>query len=100
MGSLVFVHGIGVRAPTDGGEHPLDATCRAIGWELLLRKIEWKIVKCNWGDKLGACLLSGGKSLPKSPGRLGVPVRPEDPAGLWSILIHDPTFELRALATM
>jgi len=100
MGSLVFVHGIGVRAPEDGGDHPLDATCRAIERELFLRKIDWRIVKCSWGDKLGARLLLDGKSFPPQRGRLGVPLRPDDPAGVWEILFEDPTFELRALAEM
>ena len=100
MGSLVFVHGIGVRAPTDGGKHPLDATCQAIEWELYLKKIEWKLIKCVWGDDLGARLPANAKSIPKPRGRLGVAALPDDPAGLWEILLNDPTFELRALAAM
>jgi hypothetical protein len=63
MGSLVFVHGIGVRAPTDGGEHPFEATCRAIQWELFFADIPWKLVKCGWGDDLGAHLRADGKSI-------------------------------------
>jgi hypothetical protein len=100
MSSLVFVHGIGVRAPTDGKEHPLNATCRAIGWELFSKKIDWKVVKCNWGDAFGAHLQADGKSLPRPHERLGVTVLPDDPAGLWETLLDDPTFELRALAAM
>jgi hypothetical protein len=100
MGSLVFVHGIGSRAATDGGEHPYDATCRAIGWELFFKKIEWKLVKCQWGDELGARLRADGKSFPPYEGKLAVAGEPDDAAGVWRILLDDPSFELRALATM
>jgi len=100
MASLVFVHGIGVRKPTQG-EHPYAATCRAIGWELFRKSIDWSLVKCLWGDKVGARLLAGGVSLPpERRGKLGVPLAPDDPAGLWAVLFDDPTFELRALAEM
>jgi hypothetical protein len=99
MGSLVFVHGIGVRAPKNG-DHPLAATSRCIGWELFHKRIEWKVVPCNWGDDLGARLHADGKSLPPLQGKLGIAVQPDDPAGLWEILLDDPTFELRALAGM
>ena len=50
MGRLVFVHGINVRAPEGPGEHPYDETCRAIGYELFLKNIKWRIAKCPWGD--------------------------------------------------
>jgi hypothetical protein len=100
MGSLVFVHGIGVRALADGGEHPLDATSRAIGWELFFRTVDWKIVKCNWGDRFGARLLADGRSFPPLRGKLGVPIRPDDPADLWEILFRDPTSELRIVVEM
>jgi hypothetical protein len=100
MGSLVFVHGIGSRKATDGGEHPYDVTCRAIGWELFRKSIEWKLVKCQWGDDLGARLHADGKSFPPYEGKLAVAGEPDDPAGMWRVLLEDPSFELRALATM
>src|SRR4051794_27585876 len=58
LASLVFVHGIGVRAqaPAAGGEHPYKATCRAIRFELVLKQIDWTLVECAWGDDLGARL--------------------------------------------
>lgn len=100
MASLVFVHGIGSRKTTDGSEHPYDVTFRAIGWELFRKKIEWTPVKCQWGDDLGAKLHAGGKSFPSYDGKLAVPAEPDDPIGVWRVLLEDPTFELRALATM
>src|SRR5437879_6544799 len=54
VSSLVFVHGIGVRAPAAEGEHPNKATCRAIRFELALKGIDWTLVECGWGDDLGA----------------------------------------------
>jgi hypothetical protein len=86
VASLVFVHGIAVRAPTDGSEHPYDATCRAIGYELFLKNMDWQLIKCRWGDDLGARLLGNGVSFPPDrEGRLGVVVAPDDPSGLWGI---------------
>jgi hypothetical protein len=102
LASLVFVHGIGVRAqaPAAGGEHPYKATCRAIRFELVLKQIDWTLVECAWGDDLGARLHAEGKSFPPVKGQLGVAARPTDPARLWELLLEDPGFELRALAAM
>jgi hypothetical protein len=77
MGSLVFVHGIGVRAPA--GKDPYETRS---------------------GDDLGAKLAGGGNSFPKRTGQLAVVAQPEDPAALWDLLLDDPSFELRALAAM
>jgi hypothetical protein len=98
MGSLIFVHGVAVRAPHDGSEHPYDATCRAINQELCFHEIDWTLVRCRWGDDLGARLLGKGVSFPAVRGRLGILPQPEDPADFWAILLDDPTFELRVLA--
>lgn len=100
MGSLVFVHGIGVRAPTSGGEHPYEETCRAIRYELAFKGIDWTLIKCAWGDDLGARLRAGGKSFPQEAGKLAVAALPQDPAALWDLLLEDPSLELRALAAM
>ena len=100
MSSLLFVHGIGVRAPADGSEHPYEATCRTIGAELGKKGIDWTLVKCGWGDDLGARLGAGGKSFPPWQEQLGIVARPQDGAGLWELLLEDPSFELRALAAM
>jgi hypothetical protein len=69
MGSLIFVHGIAVREPHDGGEHPYDAICRAINRELSFQKIDWTLVRCQWGDDLGARLLEKGGHFPPSGGK-------------------------------
>jgi hypothetical protein len=98
MSSLVFVHGIGVRALPEGGEHPYKATCRAIQNELFYKQIDWTLVECPWGDKLGAKLAGGGKSFPTPPGALAIEAQPRDPAALWDYLIQDPSFELRSLS--
>jgi hypothetical protein len=101
MARLVFVHGINVRAPDGPGEHPYDETCRAIGYELFLKNIKWQIVKCRWGDDLGAHLLAEGKSFPPERAKaLAEMAGPDDPAKLWGVLFEDPTFELRALSSM
>ncbi|UPJ53421.1 hypothetical protein IVB30_20155 [Bradyrhizobium sp. 200] len=101
MGRLVFVHGINVRAPEGPGEHPYDETCRAIGYELFLKNIKWRIAKCSWGDDLGARLLAKGVSFPpERDKKLAEVIGPDDPAKLWGILFEDPTFEVRALSSM
>lgn len=100
MGSLVFVHGIGVRAPQNGGEHPYKATCRVIQEAMFYKQIEWKLVECLWGDKLGAKLAAEGRSFPKAAGTLAVNAQPRDRAALWDYLIQDPSFELRSLSEM
>jgi hypothetical protein len=100
MGSIVFVHGIGVRESAEGGEHPFEATCRVIRFELALNQIGLPLVPCGWGDDLGARLRSNGQCFPKKLGTLGVPLIRDDPAGLWQTLLEDPTFELRALSAI
>jgi hypothetical protein len=100
MGSLVFVHGIGVRGLADGSEHPYKATCRAIQNELFYKQIDWTLVECAWGDDLGARLAGGGKSFPTAAGALAIEAQPRDPAALWDCLIQDPAFELRSLSEM
>jgi len=100
MGSLIFVHGIAVREPHDGSEHPNDATCRAISGELFFHEIDWTLVRCQWGDDLGARLLGKGVSFPPERGRIGISPQPDDPADFWAMLLDDPTFELRVLAAL
>ncbi|WP_315769696.1 MULTISPECIES: hypothetical protein [unclassified Bradyrhizobium] len=102
MPSIIFVHGIGVRAasPPNDSEHPYKATCRVIQNQLFYRQIGWRLVECCWGDDLGAQLNARGKSFPPIKGNLGIEARPEDPARLWELLIEDPSFELRALGAM
>ena len=100
MGSLIFVHGTAVRRSHDGSEHPYDATCRAITRELSLQEINWALVKCQWGDDLGARLLGRGVSFPSERGRIGISPQPDDPADFWAMLLDDPTLELRVLAAL
>jgi hypothetical protein len=100
MGSLIFVHGIAVREPHDGSEHPYDATCRAISQELSFQEIDWTLVRCRWGDDLGARLLGQGVSFPRERARIGTSPQPDDPADFWAMLLDDPTFELRVLAAL
>lgn len=100
MGGLVFVHGIGVRALPEGGDHPYKATCRTILDGLFYRNIDWKLVECAWGDDLGAKLQANGKSFPPIDEALGPEAKPTDPARLWDLLLDDPMFELRALAAL
>jgi len=100
MGSLIFVHGIAVREPHDGSEHPYDATCRAISRELFFQEIDWTLVRCRWGDDLGARLLGKGVSFPPERERVSTSPQPDDPADFWAMLLDDPTLELRVLAAL
>lgn len=91
--TLLFVHGTGVREPA------YTATCELIERQLREFAPHVKLARCLWGDSVGAKLARGGKSIPTYGEARGVDTEDLFPA-LWSLLIQDPSFELRMLASL
>lgn len=91
--TLLFVHGTGVRDPA------YTATCALIERQLRDFAPHVKLAQCLWGDSVGAKLAHGGKSIPTYGEARGVDAEDLFPA-LWSLLIQDPGFELRMLASL
>lgn len=88
MGSVIFVHGTGVR-----GESYKES------FKLIQRKLDghapgWTAIECLWGDELGVKLHLQGKSVPNYPHR---PAE-DDELMRWWRLYQDPQCELRELA--
>jgi hypothetical protein len=94
MGSLVFVHGTGVREP---GFSTLFDRVRS---ELRTRRSQLAIEPCYWGGIEGARLWHDGASVPAYDATRGIDAGPEDEElALWDLLYRDPLWELRILAT-
>ncbi len=88
MGSIIFVHGTGVRQ--DGYEksfQAIDASLKLDGF--LLRR-------CVWGEVHGSRLLQGGGSIPGYSGRSSS-AQPDDDVLKWTLLYQDPDFQLEQL---
>jgi len=90
--TLLFVHGTGVRKASYA------ATCTLIEQQLQHFAPHVKLARCLWGESAGAKLAYGGKSIPKYDEARGADAEDEFPA-LWALLLEDPAFELRMLAT-
>lgn len=92
--TLLFVHGTGVRGAAYA---KTAALIRRQMQEHGLSEVEF--AACLWGDRFGAQLGRGGKSIPtygetRSPQQA---IEDASPA-LWDLLLKDPTFELAMLA--
>ena len=91
VGTLLFVHGTGVRAAG------YSATTNLIRTQAAQRSLPLHIRGCNWGASQGARLEAQGASI---PGYIVVPKRPtesEEALSIWSVLYTDPWHELRLL---
>ncbi len=95
MATVLFIHGINVRAPD---------------WQRTLEQISEKVRQispnstvsaCAWGDDLGARLHCGGGSIPNYSSADGVNAASEQMQArmLWLTLYDDPFFEIRMLAS-
>ena len=87
MGSIIYVHGTGVRHDD-----------YKKSFRLIQRKIErhvpgWTAIDCLWGDPHGVKLHLQGKSVPDYPGK---PAE-HDELMRWWRLYQDPLSELREL---
>ena len=88
MGSIVFVHGTGVRLASYRSGFALAKRCAADAG----LQTQW--VDCAWGDPLGVQF--GGRSLPDPPSAQQLEEQAEDMAR-WSWLFADPLAELEKL---
>lgn len=94
-GTLLFVHGTGVRA---------------VGYAATLRLIEAQVAKqlptvrvegCCWGDTEGARLNADGRSIPGYDASGGhAPTEEDEILAMWSVLYTDPWYELRLLRSL
>jgi hypothetical protein len=89
MGTILFVHGTGVRSP-DYQPSFQNAAKRAVE-----EKIPHTFIPCPWGDVFGARF--SPKSLPRDEFTEQLEQEEEDDLAQWSYLFADPLFELRAL---
>lgn len=92
MGSLLFVHGTGVR--TEGYRSTVARMTRGVREHHPGLEIQ----TCLWGPSEGSTLALDGRSIPDFEG-----VKPEDAREdawrlLWELLSMDPSYELRELA--
>ncbi len=95
-GSLLFVHGTGVRS--EGYERLLQAVAEGLHGQ----GIEATLPRCAWGDDLGVSTDKVEDTLPEelvTKDALGEPVVKDAQlvAAAWSLLAEDPLFELRLL---
>lgn len=95
MGSIIFVHGTGVRAES------YNQSFQTIEKSLVSVLPGWQPVRCYWGEPYGAQLHQHGDSIPTyaTARAVGEAVSEEDEElALWEMLYQDPWYELRLLA--
>ncbi|MFE2131227.1 hypothetical protein [Streptomyces amritsarensis] len=93
---FLFVHGTGVRR----ARH--DRLFALVGERLTARFPDAAVDSCYWGDRFGATLGSGGRSVPGLKPAAGAAPHPSDgidaETAEWALLLADPLCELRVLA--
>lgn len=101
MGSLVFIHGTGVRRAD------YDVSLAVIKEKFAAalpegKRRDWTVVECPWGDSAGIALGKKRLSIPdyKKTGGAGPSAGDdsEERILLWEMLYDDPLYELRGLA--
>jgi hypothetical protein len=92
MGSVLFVHGTGVR------EEGYRATVQRITRGLQAVVPGAQVQPCLWGPEVGATLARDGRSIPDFEGVTPLEAGPEARRLLWELLGMDATYELRELA--
>ncbi|MFE0578972.1 hypothetical protein [Streptomyces sp. NPDC058874] len=90
---FLFVHGTGVRRDRH------DRLFALVRERLTARFPGAAVDSCYWGDRFGATLGAGGRSLPGSKSATGASPDPTDAeTAEWALLLADPLCELRVLA--
>jgi hypothetical protein len=94
MGTVIFVHGTGVREPA------FSELFERVRSELHDRRPGLGVEPCYWGGTEGARLWHDGRSVPAYDAARGIEPGPEDEElAAWELLYADPLWELRMLAT-
>ncbi|PWK74844.1 hypothetical protein BCL76_101578 [Streptomyces sp. CG 926] len=90
---FLFVHGTGVRRERH------DRLFALVRERLTARFHGAAVDSCYWGDRFGATLGAGGRSVPGlRPGPHGAPDPGDAETAEWALLLADPLCELRVLA--
>ncbi|MGW7332254.1 hypothetical protein ACWGIU_27395 [Streptomyces sp. NPDC054840] len=90
---FLFVHGTGVRRERH------DRLFALVRERLTARFHGAAVDSCYWGDRFGATLGAGGRSVPGlRPGPQGAPDPVDAETAEWALLLADPLCELRVLA--
>ncbi|MFI7173887.1 hypothetical protein [Streptomyces spororaveus] len=90
---FLFVHGTGVRRERH------DRLFAQVRERLTARFPGAAVDSCYWGDRFGATLGAGGRSVPGlRPGPQGTPDPVDAETAEWALLLADPLCELRVLA--
>ncbi|MER7822675.1 hypothetical protein ABTX85_08935 [Streptomyces sp. NPDC096097] len=90
---FLFVHGTGVRRERH------DRLFALVRERLTARFHGAAVDSCYWGDRFGATLGAGGRSIPGlRPGPQGAPDPVDAETAEWALLLADPLCELRVLA--
>jgi hypothetical protein len=93
MGTVIFVHGTGVREPA------FSELFERVRSELHERRPGLGVEPCYWGGTEGARLWHGGGSVPAYDATRSIEPGPEDEElAAWDLLYQDPLWELRLLA--
>ena len=93
MGSLLVVHGTGVRGVA------FEDTVRVVKAKLDLARPHIDTVKCAWGDTCGAKLSNPPKCIPVDSSRGDGQTADDLEIEEWAMLYEDPLAELRDLAS-
>ncbi|CAM5515092.1 hypothetical protein [Streptomyces avidinii] len=90
---FLFVHGTGVRRERH------DRLFAQVHERLTARFPDAAVDSCYWGDRFGATLGAGGRSVPGlRPGPQDAPDPADAETAEWALLLADPLCELRVLA--
>ncbi|HYP29643.1 MAG TPA: hypothetical protein VE262_23220 [Blastocatellia bacterium] len=96
MGSIVFVHGTGVRSDS------YKMTFKKLRQGVESNLPAWTLVPCCWGEEHGAKLRKQGASIPdfEQTGGLKAGLSGDEDLALWKLLYDDPLYELKLLASV
>src|SRR5262245_21039072 len=93
MGSLIFVHGTGVR------EESFKHSLSKVGEKLLGKRADLTLVPCFWCAEFGANVPGELRSVPRAQATRSAEGLGDDDyeIGVWGLLYEDPLYELRVL---
>jgi hypothetical protein len=93
MGSIIFIHGTGVR------EDSYKKSLSRVGEKFFSKRADYTLIPCFWGGKFGANAGRKLRSVPDSDtSRSPDSLKDEEfDVGTWGLLYDDPLFELRVL---